>query len=130
MYAIEHKTLIDAIQDAWSYETSNNTAWRSENPSLGQCAVTVCVVQDYLGGEIYNNVATFPDGKIESHYFNIVEGEIVDLTKQQFPEETIFSEGEAKTKEHNSTREYCLSFETTRKRYEILKARVANRLNQ
>ena len=130
MYAIEHKTLIDAIQDTWSYETSNNTEWRSENPSLGQCAVTACVVQDYLGGEIYNSVATFPEGKIESHYFNVVEGEIIDLTKQQFPEETIFSEGEAKTKGHNSTREYCLSFETTRKRYEILKARVANRLNQ
>ncbi len=67
---------------AWSKETcylKQAKSWNGDNSSLGQCAVTALVIQDYLGGRI----AKMYVDKV-SHYFNIVDEEIVDLTAKQF----------------------------------------------
>lgn len=70
--------------------------------------------------------AKLPDGSEISHYFNeTAQGIIVDLTREQFPHGTIIPQGVDKKKEYPSTREYVLSFEQTRKRYEILKKLVS-----
>jgi hypothetical protein len=115
----------EALQKSWSAETSNTDEWSSDNPSLGQCAVTACIVQYYIGSDIVNSVATLPNGTEISHYLNLINGKYIDLTIQQFTDGTTFSSPKPKQKNFPSTREYCLSYKNTNKRYEILKAKVA-----
>lgn len=54
-------------------------AWNNSNKYLGMCTITALIVNDYFGGSI---------GKIRvdgiSHYFNIINNKIIDLTKDQF----------------------------------------------
>jgi hypothetical protein len=107
-------------------DTSSAPGWTETNRAKGQCAVTACVVQDYFGGDILNTVATLPSSETVSHYFNVVDGETIDLTREQFPEGTTFTRPAAKPGRYSSTREYCLSYESTRLRYEKLRSRVAN----
>ncbi len=117
-----------AVEAAWSAETSAASDWTDSNPAKGQCAVTACVVQDYLGGDIVNTIATLPGGRTVSHYFNVIAGRPHDLTAAQFPERTQFSPPTPKTKGLPTTRDYCLSYENTRHRYEGLRSRVAELL--
>ncbi len=84
------------------------------------------MVQDYLGGHILNTIATLPNNETVSHYLNIVDGKMIDLTRQQFPEGTMFTKPTEKKGRYSSTREYCLSYESTRLRYEKLRDRVAD----
>ncbi|WP_439956443.1 YunG family protein [Nocardia gamkensis] len=121
----ELEALASALRRSWSADTSSTRDWTEGNGAKGQCAVTACVVQDYLGGDILNTVATLPGNETVSHYFNVVDGEIIDLTHGQFPAETTFTEPRAKRGRHASTRAYCLSYESTRLRYETLRRRVA-----
>ncbi|WP_280241710.1 YunG family protein [Nocardia abscessus] len=89
------------------------------SPSLRvRCKIT-------LAG-ILNTVATLPSNETVSHYFNIVDGKTIDLTRQQFPEGTIFTKTTEKQGRYFSTREYCLSYENTRLRYEKLRSRVSS----
>ncbi|MEV2226647.1 integrase core domain-containing protein [Nocardia vinacea] len=118
-----------ALEQSWSVDTSAASGWTEANRAKGQCAVTACVVQDYLGGEILNTTATLPSGETVSHYFNLVDGGIVDLTRPQFPDTTRFSKPKPKKKGFASTREYCLSYESTRQRYALLNRRVARYLH-
>lgn len=125
MNAVSLRDLTDAITKSWSAGTSANAEkWNVNNPSLGQCAVTSCVMQDYFGEDILNSVVILPDGSTDSHYYNLINDEAVDLTKQQFPAGSSFSEGQPKTKGFASTRDYCLSYPSTRQRYNVLKAKV------
>lgn len=129
MHTVNFETLTEAISKSWSAETSAfPDKWNPENPALGQCAVTACVVQDYLGGEILNCLAILPDGGTDTHYYNVIDGEDLDLTKQQFMAGSSFSEGQPKTKGHASTRDYCLSFDATWQRYHSLKEKVEQTL--
>ena len=52
------------------------------DPATGQCAVTALLIQDILGGEIVlcNRL---------NHYYNRINGEDLDLTRSQFPEDEI-----------------------------------------
>lgn len=113
------------LRRCWSPETSADPAgWTNSNPSVGQCAVTALVVQDYLGGDIV--WAAVPVGqKTVSHYFNRIDGKEIDLTREQFAPGTQVPAGVEKRKEFASTRDYVLSFEATQRRYAILKERVA-----
>ncbi|MEV0027715.1 hypothetical protein [Nocardia sp. NPDC050793] len=120
------ETLKRALRKSWSADTSSAPDWTEANIAKGQCAVTACVVQDYLGGDILNTVATLPGNKTISHYFNVVDGQTIDLTREQFPEGTTFTPPKAKPGRYSSTREYCLSHESTRLRYELLRSRVAD----
>lgn len=121
-----------ALQNSWCPETTNN--WESNNPARGHCAVTALIVQDFFKGEIRNCDAFFPTGRKESHYYNVINGEKADLTEQQFPQGTAFSQGKEKLQgmknniqigPFKSTREYILgaSSETIR-RYEALRTKV------
>lgn len=128
MGTVSLDALRQALRFAWSADTSAAPDWTDSNRAKGQCAVTACVVHDYLDGDIVNTTATLPSGETVSHYFNIIDGRPVDLTHEQFPKHTRFSEPAQKTKGFPSTRDYCLSHEHTRRRYELLRARVAERL--
>ncbi|WP_434085619.1 YunG family protein [Nocardia sputorum] len=119
------ETLASALYESWAEDTSSARDWTEGDRAKGQCAVTACVVQDYLGGDILNTVALLPNNKTVSHYFNIVDGRAIDLTRGQFPEGTTFTKPTAKPGRYDSTRAYCLSYECTRFRYEKLRSRVA-----
>ena len=116
-----------AIRKSWSRETSSDPEkWNPENPAWGQCAVTALVINDYLGGEMVWAEAKLPDGRGISHYFNLVDGQEVDLTRDQFPEGTVIPAGVEKKKQYASTRDYVLSFPVTQQRYLLLKQQVGD----
>ena len=94
--------------------------WSKTNKSLGQCAVSSLVVQEYLGGEL----AKIKVGGV-GHYFNLIDGEIIDTTGQQF--------GGIKLDYNNYRivkRQQPLADPNTNQRYQILKNRVANLLSE
>ncbi|MBN2459612.1 hypothetical protein JXB28_04980 [Candidatus Woesearchaeota archaeon] len=120
-----------ALKYSWSKDTTlDEKNWAAENPSWGQCAVTALVVNDYLGGEIVWALAKLPDGTDISHYFNKIKGEEKDYTRMQFPEGTQVPAGVTRAKTFASTREYILSYESTRQRYELLKGKVSEFLKK
>ena len=101
------------IEMSWSKETCYPTScesWSSENRSLGQCAITALIVNDFMGGKIMRCMVDDI-----SHYYNLINGEVIDYTAQQFkfviPN---YSLGEERS------REYLLSNEDTKKRYKLL----------
>lgn len=101
------------LYDCWSYEPcspSLRKIWNHDNPSLGQCAITVLIVNDFLGGKIMRCMSSSG-----SHYYNLIDDNIIDLTAQQFlGEMPLYDEGEERT------REYLLSNKDTKERYLLL----------
>lgn len=96
----------------WSRETSSDgEGWQETNKAWGQCAITALLIQDLFGGTLRRCKAILPDGRSISHYFNLVDGRVVDLTQQQFPAGTTF------TADEERSREYVLSFPETVMRY-------------
>ena len=76
------------LRASYTKETSHSAfknRWSRENPTCGQCAITSLIVQNYFGGTI--NRIKLSNG--DTHYFNIVNGQIVDLTREQFDIENI-----------------------------------------
>ena len=87
--------------------------WNDKNKTLGQCAITALVLNDFLGGKIMRC-----ESESGSHYYNLINDEIVDLTVSQFSNLPDYGNGEERT------REYLLSNEDTKKRYKLLLERV------
>ena len=98
---------------SWNKETCSpglRDKWDETNPSLGQCAITALVVNDYFGGKIMRCMTSSG-----SHYYNLIDDKIVDLTKGQFLGEIpLYEEGKERT------REYLLGNEDTKSRYVML----------
>lgn len=108
------------IDQAWSAQTSADRAnWSESNRSYGQCAVTALVIQDFFGGKLLRVEASGPSGNVSHYYNQLRDGNVVDLTRKQFPEGTKFSSSQYRE------REYVLSYPETASRYEILKDKVA-----
>lgn len=127
-----HGDLYERIRKCWGPDTSSDpVGWSQVNPAWGQCAVTACVVQDVLGGDIVWANALSPDNRSYSHYFNAIsDGTIIDFTREQFPPGTEFSpcHGCPKTvgngKTYATTRDYVLSFPATELRYQLMRRRL------
>jgi hypothetical protein len=76
--------------------------------------VTALVVQDQLGGDL---VRARIDG--ESHYWNrLPSGQELDLTREQFSQPVTLTDVSV------IDRDYVLSYESTRRRYERLRSRA------
>lgn len=106
----------NALSASWSHETSCFDDWSPSNPSAGQCAVSALVLQDYCGGEIQKcMVADTP------HYFNIIDGQLVDSTAEQFDGGMAIEYREPTVRE----KERILRHASTLRRYELLRVRVA-----
>lgn len=105
--------IYEILKESWSKETcvqSCQSKWSSDNPSLGECAITALIVNDLIGGKIMRCMCNG-----ESHYYNTIDDEVVDLTVEQFEGITPdYKNGEERT------REYLLSNEDTKKRYKQL----------
>ncbi|MDP3966563.1 MAG: deaminase [archaeon] len=118
------------LRKSWSKETTSDPKrWSEDNPAWGQCAVTSVLAQDVFGEEIVWAEVALPNGEKISHYFNSGGNFDEDFSKEQFPKGTKIPVGVSKTKEFNSTREYVLSYEPTRIRYNLLKSNFKEKMD-
>jgi uracil-DNA glycosylase family 4 len=115
--------IIYFLNKSWSKDTcypSMQQEWSEKNKSLGQCAITSLIVNDYFDGDIckceVNGI---------SHYFNQINNETIDLTKEQFGSETIKYENIKK-----KTRNQILDNSDTKNRYEVLKLKLEQYLKE
>ena len=102
---------------SWSYETCSpglKSMWTKDNPYLGQCAITSLIVNDLFGGKIMRCMTS-----TGSHYYNLINDTIVDLTREQFVDEIPQYEDASER-----TREYLLSNTDTRERYLLLRTNL------
>jgi len=97
----------DTCYPAWA------DRWNENIKCLGQGAVAALVLNDFLGGKIMRC-----ESEAGSHYYNLINGQIVDLTVSQFNSLPDYENGEERT------REYLLSNEDTKERYKLLLGRV------
>lgn len=115
------KRFYGTINKSWTKSTThkNYTAkWSADVPSTGQCAVTALLVNDYFGGEIYTGFTQ----KGERHFWNIVQGHKVDLTRAQLPDDVEFH------KVQQRTRASLLKIPDLKYRYLLLKKNFEDNL--
>lgn len=105
----ELKEILLKIYDKSTVYYKWKSKWTKENPTYGQCVPTALLVQYYFGGDIYKH-------NIEFHYYNVIDGEVIDLTKDQFKYDLDYSQGKKK--------QPILSQSETNERFEILKSKV------
>lgn len=73
------------LKKAWCRESCSPSLrenWPDGNAAKGQCFVTAAAVQEAFGGEVYE----LRIAQTEIHYYNLLNGEIVDLSSEQFAE--------------------------------------------
>ena len=108
------ETILNSLYSKETCYPECRNQWNDDNKTLGHCAIVALIINDYFGGYIckikVNNI---------SHYFNLIDGEIVDLTSEQFKINDISYANYV-----IKTREDVLMNEDTKKRYEILKLKI------
>lgn len=108
------ETILNSLYSKGTCYPECRNQWNDDNKTLGHCAIVALIINDYFGGYIckikVNNI---------SHYFNLIDGEIVDLTSEQFKINDISYANYV-----IKTREDVLMNEDTKKRYEILKLKI------
>ena len=111
------RALLNSYSQELCYEKVRNH-WTEENKTLGMCAITALVVNDYFKGDIAKI-------KVEgiSHYFNIIDNKIIDLTKNQFKSTIDY-------KDYKIINRNDLLTEDTKNRYQSLKEKVIKELLQ
>ena len=106
--------LFAVLEKCWCKETaypSCQAEWVPNDPSYGQCAITATLVHDMFGGTIHK-IKVNGGG---THYFNKINGQYVDLTRE--PNQEI-------------SREYCGKNKDTYARYKQLQRNIISFLNQ
>jgi hypothetical protein len=121
--AVTLAELEQAIRASWTREISEEPdKWSEENPAYGCCAVTSMVVRDYLGGELVIAGVVKDGVRVDRHVWNVLpSGLAVDLSRDQFRNGEQY---EAPQPLHEFT------VEGTQERYELLAARVRERLGR
>ena len=117
--------IFKALQSSWAKDTAfDPKEWSESNKARGQCVVSSLVIQDYLGGDLVRY--SVDEGDLhETHYANRLDsGVILDTTASQYTEPVTMRIKPVDLKGFSSVREKRLADNSTRKRYEILKARV------
>jgi len=120
--------LTAALRDSWSAETAYDSSdWSQGNPARGQCVVSTLIVQDYLGGELQKYKVS---GEVtETHYANRIDGLLVDVSFSQYDSyQVTLTPVEGNLRGFKTLRDKLLSDESTKRRYELLKERVKERL--
>lgn len=92
--------------------------WNENNRSWGMCAITALIVDDYYDTD-FGKITV--DGM--SHYFNIKDGKIIDLTAKQFKKKLDYSSYEL------VNRNRIISNQDTKIRYEKLKECIKKKLS-
>lgn len=109
--------LFGNLLEVWCKETayprSQEDYIYEEDPTYGQCAITAMLVYDMFGGTIHK-VKTEDGG---THYFNRINGNYIDLTRDQFDLYDIPVEYEPNKE---ISREYLNENANTLRRYNLL----------
>ena len=114
----------DLLSDIWCADTCAprmREKWTPENRTLGQCSITAFLMQDLYGGKVFG--VPLCDGNF--HCFNVVGECVFDLTSEQF--------GDVKLDYDDcpeQSREAHFAKEEKRQRYEYLKERLFERLDE
>lgn len=119
------QTIVDALQIAWGADTAYDpNDWSDKNRARGQCVVSSLIIQDYLGGELLRY--SVDEGTLhETHYMNrLSSGVVIDTTGSQYDHPVTMRIKPIQLDGFKSIRDKRLADTATRKRYEILKARV------
>ena len=95
--------------------------WTPENMTLGQCSVTAFLMQDIYGGKVCG--VPRPDGSF--HCFNVVGSCVFDLTSAQFGGKRLNYKDRPE-----QLREVHFAKEEKRARYELLKKRLFEKLDE
>lgn len=90
--------------------------WDENNKCFGMCAITSLIINDYFGGNICK---IYVDGI--SHYFNLIEDKIIDLTSSQFNCDIDYKNYQIVDREKILT-------DDTKYRYNALKEKFVNKL--
>lgn len=90
--------------------------WNDDNKCFGMCAITSLIINDYFGGDICK---IYVDEV--SHYYNLIAGDIVDLTSSQFNCNVDYKNYKIIDREKILT-------DDTKQRYNLLKKRLVNKL--
>ncbi len=117
--------LYKILRKAWTRETAYPSCqkdWVSTDPSYGQCAITAMIVYDLFGGTIHR-IRVDGGG---THYFNKINGQYVDLTREQFD---LYNIPVSYEPNEEMKREYCGKNEDTKKRFEILINNIKKEMN-
>ena len=109
------KLLLECYSKDLCYSKVQND-WNESNKWLGMCAITSLTINDYFGGDLCK---IYVDGI--SHYFNLIENKIIDLTANQFNHDIEYKDYQIIDRENILTND-------TKKRYNILKARLTKAL--
>lgn len=106
------KLFTKILKKAWSKETSYwPEKWNPKKPSIGQCAVTALLLQNYAGGKILQT--KIPN--YGTHLWNkLPNGKEIDLTRNQFPKRIKIPKGKV------ISRSTLLKVKSLRKRYNTL----------
>lgn len=109
------KILLDCYSKDLCYPKVQDN-WSENNKCFGMCAITSLIINDYFGGDIckihVNGI---------SHYFNLVEEKIIDLTSNQFICEIDY-------KDYQIIDRFKILTDDTKNRYNILKAKLIKAL--
>ena len=73
------------IKNAWCKESCSPSLqknWPNGSIAKGQCFVTAIAVSESFGGDVFE----LKIAEQEIHYYNVIDGEIVDLSSEQFGE--------------------------------------------
>ena len=74
------------LKKAWCKESCSPSLrenWPNGSIAKGQCFVTAIAVREEFGGEVFE----LKVAENEIHYYNVINGEIVDLSSEQFGED-------------------------------------------
>ena len=113
----------DLLSGIWCAETCAPRMrgdWTPENKTLGQCSITAFLMQDVYGGKVYG----VPLGDGNFHCFNVVGDCVFDLTSEQFGDFRLNYDDCPE-----QTRETHFSKEEKKRRYELLRERLMNSIN-
>lgn len=83
--------LYDLLSDIWCADTCAprmRDGWTKENKTLGQCSITAFLTQDIFGGEVYGILRSGGN----YHCYNMIDGQVFDLTSEQFGDEVLIYE--------------------------------------
>ena len=116
-------TLLDlfaVLEKCWSKETaypSSQADWVPNDPSYGQCAITATLVHDMFGGTIHK-IKVNGGG---THYYNKINGQYVDLTREQFD---LYDLPVNYEPNQEISRKYCGKNKNTYERYKQLQRNI------
>lgn len=111
---LEYKELLRKYFSKETAHPSCQNNYEKNDCSYGQCAITSMLVFKKFGGTI-NKINLDEES---SHYFNIINNEIIDLTKEQYKNQLDYSN--YIEKDFNT----LFQNEDTKKRYFLLKEKV------